>query len=299
MCAPLTYNEQILGLIYLDKAVPGAYDRNALDYLRTIASMLAPLVENAKLWKELQLRYNNTLETLKETEANLLEVERTAAYVRLAHAMAHEIRNPVMVIGGLLRKSSKMKSKQISDESFNAILESILRVEDVLKEVDSFSRLPRPKKILTRIDALVRDEIENYGEQFQQKEISTEVMVNSSHLLIPVDATLIRKAVNMILRELSFCVPHRSTLHISIHDRGNNLEILFGERDTSKPMCNPYDPKIREKPFSLGLFLNIAHKILSDHGGSLLLDPSSTSACPVMMRIPRSKNAADSVRGSQ
>ncbi len=60
-------------------------------------------MENARLWSELENRYASAMETLKKTQARLIDMERTAAYVRLAQAMAHEIRNPLMVIGGLVR----------------------------------------------------------------------------------------------------------------------------------------------------------------------------------------------------
>ena len=298
MCVPLIYNHQILGVIYLDKGIPGAYDQKDLNFLRTIACMLAPIIENARLWTELQDRYNNTLETLKVTEGNLIEAERTAAYVRLAHAMAHEIRNPMMVIGGLIRKTVKNKSKQLPEESLEAILDSVLRVESVLKEVDSFSKIPYPQKQLHRIDDLLRDEIREYTETCQKKDLKLDLHVNSSHVLVPVDPALIRKAVHMIFREVSFCAAQGSTIAVSINDSGNNLIIEFGEKANPGTLYSPFDEKIREKPYSLGLFLNIAHKILSDHGGSLLLDASTPSAYPVIMTIPRSKGVTGSVRSN-
>ncbi len=298
MCVPLIYNHQILGVIYIDKGVPGAYDQKDLNFLRTIASILSPLIENARLWAELQDKYNSTLETLKVTEGNLIEAERTAAYVKLARAMAHEIRNPMMVVGGLIRKAGKNESRHISEESYQAILDSVLRVESVLKEADSFAKIQCPEKKLNRIDDLIRDEINEYGDIFNEKSLKPELHVNTSNVLVPLDSVLIRKAVAMIFREISFCVPQGSTINISINDSGNNLEIAFGETDSSKPMFSPFDPEVREKPFSLGLFLNIAHKILSDHGGCLLLDASTLSAYPVIMNIPRSMKVTDSVRRS-
>nr|NIN01420.1 FHA domain-containing protein [candidate division Zixibacteria bacterium] len=103
LCVPLIYHDQIYGLIYLDRNIPGAYGQDDLEFLRTIAFILAPLMENARLWSELENRYASAMETLKKTQARLIDMERTAAYVRLAQAMAHEIRNPLMVIGGLVK----------------------------------------------------------------------------------------------------------------------------------------------------------------------------------------------------
>ncbi|MEW6602217.1 MAG: FHA domain-containing protein, partial [Nitrospirota bacterium] len=73
MCAPLTYRSQIYGLIYLDRNVPGAYQHEDLEFLSSIGSILAPLIENTRLWSELKHRYADAVETLKATEAKLIE----------------------------------------------------------------------------------------------------------------------------------------------------------------------------------------------------------------------------------
>ncbi|HPW67890.1 MAG: hypothetical protein WDA72_02440 [Desulfomonilia bacterium] len=52
--------------------------------------------------------------------------------------------------------------------------------------------------------------------------------------------------------------------------------------------CDLYDTELTSRPWSASLFLSAAHKILTDHGGNLLLDPQAHAAFPVIMRIPRS-----------
>jgi GAF domain-containing protein len=287
LCVPLIYHNQIYGLMYLDRNVPGAFSREDLEFLRSIASIVAPLIENARLWSELKRRYDHTVETLKETEASLIKSERTSAYVRLAHAMAHEIRNPLMVVGGLIRKISRSESKTVDSDVFKAILESVERVELVLREVDSFVKIPPPEKKLQRIDQIVEEEIGYHNEIWQMKDLSTNLTVNTSNVLVPVDEGLFRKALSMVFREISFGIPQKSRLNIEIRDSGNELEIVFGHIDKREQLCEPYDPDLRGKPMSISLFLNIAYKIVSEHGGKMLLDPQAYSAFPIVIMIPR------------
>ena len=285
MCVPLIYHSHIYGLIYLDRSVAGAFAQDDLEFLRSAGALLAPLIENARLWSELKSRYDDTVKALRETEATLIEAERTAAYVRLAHAMAHEIRNPLMVAGGLVRKLSRTEG--IKGDTLESIIHSIERVESVLREVDSFVKIPLPHKTLQRIDLLVQEEIDNHGEEWKNKGIGPQFSIMTSHLMIPVDGGLMRKAVSMVCRELLFCAPRGKEFPVVMRDSGSNVEIDFGEVDTRKALCRPFDPEIRDKPWGLSLFLNIAHKILSDHGGRILLDPAATSAYPIIMQIPR------------
>ncbi len=288
LCVSLIYNNQILGLIYLDRGIPGAYKQEDLEFLRSIGAILAPIIENARLWSELKKNYADTVETLRETQVSLIEAERTAAYVRLAHAIAHEIRNPLMVIGGLVRKISRSGSQGLKSDSLGAIIHSVERVEAVLKEVDSFVKIPLPEKRLQRIDDLIQEEIECHGEQCKNRALRPILSVNTSHVMIPLDAHLFRKALSMIFKEIIFCISQGSPFNILVQDSGNEIEIVFGEVDESRRLCKPFDPEIIDKPWSLGLFLNIAHKILTDHGGGLLLDPKANSAFPVVMKIPKS-----------
>ena len=86
---------------------------------------------------EIRGLYDNAVETLKKTQSRLMSMERARAYVWLAQAMAHEIRNPVMVIGGLARRVAQQESTGSNKDSIAAIMNSVERVEAVLKEVDN------------------------------------------------------------------------------------------------------------------------------------------------------------------
>jgi nitrogen-specific signal transduction histidine kinase len=91
----------------------------------------------------------------------------------------------------------------------------------------------------------------------------------------------------MIFQEIILGIPQGSEFKIYIQDSGNELEILIGEVGENRHLFETFDPELRGKPWSLGLFLNIAHKIISDHGGKLLLDSEGHTAFPVLVTIPR------------
>jgi GAF domain-containing protein len=292
LCVPLMYHNQIYGLIYLDRNIPGAYGQDDLEFLRSIASILAPLIENARLWSELKSRYANTLESLRETEERLIDMERKAAYVRLAQAMAHEIRNPLTSIGGLLRRLARSEPEGLS-EKLQPIMTSVERVEKVLKEVDNFVKIPLPQRKLARIDHLIQEEIESYHAEWQNKSLQPVLSVNTPHVMVPLDSNLFKKALSMIFQEILFGIPQGSALEMMVQDYGNELEVLIGKGGKGRCFCQPFDPELKGKPWSLSLFLNIAHKILSDHGGKLLLDPEGSSAFPIIMKIPRTIKIED------
>ena len=293
LCAPLIHHNQIHGVIYLDRNIPGAYNQDDLEFLRTIALLLAPLIENARLWSELKKHYANAMETLKETQARLIEMERRAAYVRLAQAMAHEIRNPLMAMGGLVRRLGQSESKSSGNPKFQAIMSLVERVEMILNEVDGFVKLPPVSLKLDRIDLLLEEAIDSHDWELLKDGRRPTLSVDTSHVTVPFDPNLIKKAFSMIFKEILLSIPQGSEFSITIRHSDDDVEILIGEISEIKQLCELFDQELQGKPWGSGLFLNIAHKIIADHRGKLLLDPEGNSAFPVVIKIPRTIKARD------
>lgn len=288
LCVPLICHDQIYGLMYLDRHVPGAYKPADLEFLKSIAAILAPLIENAYLWSELQNHYDHAVETLKKTQTRLIETERTAAYVYLAQAMAHELRNPLMIIGGLAHKIAAAQA-HTPDASYSALQSAVERMELVLRELDLFVNTPPPHLQLYRIDQLLQEGLREYQETWQRKSIDPRLIVDTPHVMLPLDPYLMRKAISMVFKEIVFGIPDGAVLPISLYASENELVIEFGQStaQNQNQWCDPYAPEVQAKPWFTSLFLAIAHKILIDHGGKLFINAQANAAYPLRLRIPR------------
>jgi signal transduction histidine kinase len=258
-----------------------------LEFLKTIAALLGPKIENARLWAEIKSMYDNAVENLRKTESRLMSMERARAYIWLAQAMAHEIRNPLMVAGGMARRIAQQGLPEPGINHISAILSSVERIEAVLKEVDTFVTLKPPDKKPERIDKLIQAEIENTREHLEKSKISPNLSINTSRLKVPLDGDLIRRAISLILREVPSNIAGNTELTISIRDNRNDIEIFIGHPEAQSVLFEALDADHGGKPSSLGLFLNLAHNIINEHGGELFLDPNSRSPFPMVIRLPR------------
>lgn len=286
LCVPLLYHNQIYGLIYLDRSVPGAYKQDDLEFLRAIALILAPLIENARLWSELKQHYDRTVEALRETEERLLDMERTAAYARLAQSVAHEIRNPLMTIGGLVRRIERSAQDGPERARAQIITKCVERIENVLREVDNFVSYPSPQKKLDRLDLIMQEEIDKHRLQWDASCLRPMLCVETSNVMVPVDRELFKKALKMIFGEITDNIKG-ICFNITIQDYAKGIAILIGPVDGSRKMYEPHHPDLLKKPWRLSLFLNMAQKIIIGHGGKLFFDPDGEAAFPIMIRLPR------------
>jgi GAF domain-containing protein len=291
MCAPLIFHNQINGLLYLDRDVPGAYCENDLELFQSIAAIIAPLIENARLWGELKKKYADTVDKLRQTEAQLIDTERVAAYVRLSQAMAHEVRNPLAALGGLVRRMTRPDQQGTTGEKMQTMLRAVERIEAVLQEVDDFARMEPPQRELVRIDLLVQEVIGDCGEELRKKQLNPEFAATSSHVLLPMDRSLMKKAIAAVFREILAAgkgYGPGGVLPIILRDGETGVELWFGQVPEMGAFRDPFDPVFRNKPWCNSLFLNIAHKILLDHGGKLLLNAAGQGVLPLMLLFARS-----------
>ncbi|MEW6518151.1 MAG: FHA domain-containing protein [Thermodesulfobacteriota bacterium] len=297
MCAPLIYHNQISGLIYLDRNTPGAYSQSDLELFQSIAAIIAPLIENARLWSELQEKYADTMDKLRSTETRLIDTERVAAYVRLAQAMAHEVRNPLAALGGLIRRIARTNQEGVEQQKMQTMVKSVERIEAVLQEVDGFARLSLPEKQLVRLDLLVQEVLENCQEELRRKQVSPQLAVATANVMAPVDRQLMKKALAAVCREILFGISQGSELPVRLQDGEGALEIRFGPVQDAGSFRDPFAPVFRDKPWCNSLFLNIAHKILLDHGGKLLLNTEGRGVLPLMLLISRSITVESEMQG--
>ncbi len=284
MCVPLVSRDNIYGLIYLACDTAGVYNQTDLEFLKAIASIIAPKIENARLWEELNHHLQSAMETLRKTQSRLMKIERAKAYIWLAQAMAHEIRNPVMIIGGMVRRLEK-ESSDSPKSGFQAIFKAAERVEEVLREVDHFVSLPRPEKSPVRIDELIEEELEATRELLEKSHIKPVLRLETSRLKVPLDGELFRKSIELVLRELPADVPGNSEVHILVRESNNCVEILIGPKDEEPLPCQDGDEQ-ECRPSGIGLFLNLASKIISDQDGEILPDTSGPSPFPLIIRMP-------------
>jgi len=293
LCVPLIFLDRVYGLLYLDKEIPGAYHDHDLAFLRSIASILAPLIDNARRWSELKSQYTSTRETLKKKEERLVDMERTAAYVSLAQAMAHEIRKPLAVIGGYAKKLAESGSGSADSEAYRVFLASTERIDAVLNEVDALVNGSPLQKKPQRIDLLIQKEIEHHAKDWANTSLHPQLFVRTPQVMVSIDSEQMRQALSLVFREAMFSIPGGSNISITVQDRGTALDIVMGETDAIEGFCDLFDAALEGRPWRLSLFLNSANKRISDQGGRILLDPRAHSAFPLIIRFPK---GSDNVR---
>lgn len=104
---------------------------------------------------------------MKEIEQSLKRSERVAFLGRLVDDISHQIRNPIMAIGGLARL---LQSNYGTSSNVEIILHEASRLEKLLNTMNRFAELPRPKTervqfsdLLNELEMVVGVEVQKLG----------------------------------------------------------------------------------------------------------------------------------------
>jgi signal transduction histidine kinase len=217
-------------------------------------------------------------EKLQET---IVEYEKLSALGRLTANVAHEIRNPITVIGGLverLKKSFHHESKE--NEYLELISAEAKRLEEILKDVLVFSDKAFFKREMRDINRIIDDTLAPYEARCKKTLIAIDKILKDVPSVY-IDDRQVKVAIGNIVSNALDAMPDGGTLTVT-----TNVEPLSGKNyvavritDTGvgiseeriRMIYEPFFTTKREKQVT-GLGLPIARKIVEGHGGLIKVD---------------------------
>jgi two-component system sensor kinase FixL len=189
------------------------------------------------------------LTATKILQEQMARSERLAALGQVVAEITHEIKNPLMMIGGFARQVIQHTSDEKNLTKLNIITDEVLRLENLLEELREFY-LPRISK---------RNNIHTHTELDRK----TPIVKGDRSKLKQVFLNLVKNSIEAIEDGGNITVTSRVKLdlvEITIADDGNGIPEEAREKI--------FSPFFTTKSHGTGLGLSISKRIIEEHEGS-------------------------------
>jgi len=136
--APLIAKEKVFGVVLVDNALSGRRISQAeLGFLQIFTNQAGVAIENAMLYARLE----DANRDLREAQERLIHGERLATIGEMAAGLAHELKGPLVSIGGFANRLLKGLPKAgTQHDSAAMIAKEVQRLEKLLGDILAFGR---------------------------------------------------------------------------------------------------------------------------------------------------------------
>jgi PAS domain S-box-containing protein len=246
-----------------------------------------------------------TIEELKNKEkiiadqqVKIISSAKMSSLGEMAGGIAHEINNPLAIIGLSANQSFEALAKNPPDlpfakESLEKIRFTVKRIGKIIKGLRSFSRSGEKDPFEpTTIKQIVEDTLELCRERFATYQVKLEIP-ELPNIEIECRAVQISQVLlNLLNNSLDSVVDGKNSwVKVEVEDQENKIHLIVTDSGSGIPaaiaerMMEPFFTT-KEVGFGTGLGLSISKGIVEDHHGNLDYDSSSVNT-RFVIRLPK------------
>ncbi len=227
--------------------------------------------------------YNNLsalkkeMQKITDRQEAIVETEKLAAVGRIAAHIAHEIRNPLVTMGGYARRVLQLGREASKHESMirsaaAVILKESERLEKVLSNVMDFTRPSPYIQEFNSVNDVINDTIDLLRNLFQERRIEVRMKLAGDVPLVKSDFNQLKQLMLNLVQNAVDATPPQGTIEIVtetdtrsvivyVRDSGSGI----GEEDLGRV----FEPFYTTKVTGVGLGLAIVKRIVIDHSGEI------------------------------
>lgn len=227
---------------------------------------------------------------IKALERRLIENERLASIGRALSFVTHEVKNPLVVIGGFAR--ALLRQPQMPEdhrEKLEIIHGEVQRLEALLKEIQDFSKPIRLRKEPIVLPTFLEGVLSMFRDSDACSHISFSLRVEGRPTanadpdrLRQVLINLIKNATEAISGEGQVVLGTRESaegrVQITVEDTGEGMP--------PEKVEELFQPFVTTKAGGTGLGLPMCRKIIREHGGELTLIPKPGGGTTALIALP-------------
>ncbi len=299
---PLIAHKEVLGAILVDNR----YNNNPISdeqlrLLTRFATHAGWVIENSRLFTKLL----DTNRELLSTREQLVQSEKLAALGEISAEVTHEIKNPLVSIGGFARRLENSINdlfKKYENEKelekiagYSKIIRSeVSRMEKLLTNILNYSKAGTLQRAPCNINELIEEAVFLFKSGFYMKDIAIHFELEKNIPPLSLDKTQVKQVLINLFFNAMESMPSGGSLTIKAYPEtyvGGQKIITLSIEDTGGGIPqdiyeNIFNPFFTTKSTGTGLGLSISRKIIEMHGGTIRVENSIGQGVQVYLHLP-------------
>jgi len=287
---PLMGKGKVIGVIEADNV----YNRNAiteedLEFLWRFANQAGLAIENAMLYRHLE----EVHQELKEAQELLVHREKMGALGELSATLAHEIRNPLVSIGGFARRLYRSIPSEAPEKRYSqTIIIEVARLEKILNDIMQYTNGESTAVRECDVREMIEESLSMIAEGFANgvqliKEYADDLpkikgdyqQLKQSFFNLITNAYQSIKGKGVILvRAYPLSKNGSSCIRVEVEDNGTGID--------PKHLHHIFNPFFTTKDSALGLGLATVHKVVTSHQGQIEVDNHPGKGVKFIITLP-------------
>ncbi|MEP9411340.1 MAG: PAS domain-containing protein [Candidatus Brocadia sp.] len=277
VCVPLVVKDEAIGVICADNVYSNKpITEDQVELLSIFANRAALAIANAEAYKKLEEK----IQQLRETQERLIRSERLAVIGNMAAYIAHEIRNPLVTVGGFARAILRDPTNNSQTrQNIEIIVEEVSRLERILANIMDFSKPVEqaPVKVPSQINEILENTCSLMDPYFKNNRIHLIKRLGAIIPKINIDPTQIKQVFLNLIKNAVESMTNGGTLTVETMVENEYVKINVtdtGEGMTAEAMQNIFMPFFTTKVDGTGVGLAVSRKIVEDHEGTIRVKSS-------------------------
>ena len=241
-------------------------------------------------YKELLARIRSLL-SMKEEREKLVQEEKSEALEKMMDQVAHEIRNPLVSIGGFARRIHESLPENDPNKKYlELIIQNVATLEEMIKKLIELKTMVACYLESADINSIIGETVEKFRPRLEKNHVELKTNLASNLPSVHVDRGQIKIALSSFVENaIEAMRDKRRILQIEsrVSDDGY-IEVAVSDTGVGIPkdkLKHILDPFFTSKVHA-GLGLTYALKIVQAHRGTISVESELGKGSTFTMRLP-------------
>lgn len=210
--------------------------------------------------------------------------------VKIANGIAHELRNPLVGIGGFVKRlhgTCSAEGNHEHEKYYEYIFNNLKRIENLVKKIDYLVTLPKPVFKDEPITSMVENAVDPFREEIQNRNISFLSDVEDRNLLV--DGTLIARTISILIENSLEAIKDGGSIKIASRADDSYYEIHVkdnGHGISKEDLPYIFNPFFSTNPTGAGIDLAVVKRIMESHNGTVEAKSQPGEETAFILRFP-------------